>query len=431
MKLNLYKKPKALALLLVHFPLFLYSQNVRYSPDTLQATQTDAGLGTRVPQLLFSGISHSGASEHTRWYFPGALTQIQFNTVEGLVFNPAASYTRQLRAGKFINLKPSVRYGVGNQRLNAHLEALYFYNPKQFAYAKLAGGRAMQQINDVSSLDGWGNTFNTLLYRRNFLKLYEATFLHLTHVSSPYKDVLFTTALHWEDRMPLQNLPRIDDSSGRFTPNAPENVQLSDTRFPSHQAFLWHAQLTWQTDQGYTRRHGKFVPTSQAPAVTLAFTTTLSPLLGSDLSYQKLSLSIKDHYQVVSLGQGRVWVEAGDFLSQDSLSFVDYHHYNGNLSIYNTFDLNGFQLLDYYYYSNADFYVQGHLQHTFQPISLGKKPITVDPVVSAHYLYTDDVNYLELGVGAEKVLKNWRVEGYASFHDGKFDRLGFRFGFSM
>lgn len=427
MQLRLLYTSITLALVWATLPMHTFSQNVRFTADTAQVSAAKPGFG----QWLFAGVLLPVKPGQEQWYIPAATSWVQFNTVEGLVFTPSTSYTQTFKQGQFLNLKPAVRYGIGSRRLNAHLEALYLYNPEHFAYIKVSGGRRVQQINPVSSLDGFRNTINTLLFRRNFLKLYESSFANLTHVSAPFKDLLFTTSLHWEDRAPLKNLDKFDVPNSEYTPNAPQNDQLAHTTFVSHQVFLWRAQLTWQKDQAYARYRGKFVPTSPAPALSLSFTTSLSKALGNDISFQKLSLSLQDQYPLGAWGMGQLLIEMGGFLSKDSLSFLDFNHFNGNLSVFTSFELNGFQLLDYYQFSNADYYGQAHLQHNFHPISLGKKPLSLHPVFSAHYLYTKPVSYLEVGLGLNKLLKNWRLEGYGSFLNGRFDRIGIRFGFMM
>lgn len=409
----------------------LFSQRVTLETDSLKQNSTQTHQKINVGQILFSGVLIPRPSSQEFWYIPSAFELIQFNTIEGFVFNPSVSYTKHLKKRKFFTLKPNLRYGIGNERPQAKLTAMYFYNPQNFSSIELSGGQFVEQFNASSTLGGFGNTYNTLLSKRNFLKIYETAFLKATHIFSPAKDFLFTNTLQWEDRRSLQNLQRFDEKGSDFTSNDPENIELTPTAFKPHQAFLWHAQIKWKLDHRYKRHRGKFVSTSNHPALSVSFTSAFSDIFGTDVSFQKLSLALTDRYKVGVLGKGQFLIEAGDFLSKDSLSFIDFNHFNGNQSAYNSFGINGFQLLDYYQYSTSSFYLHSHIQHKVNPFSIGKKPLIIRPVLSLNYLHTTSTNYLEFGIGLEKVFKHWRLEFYSSINNGSFESVGIRFGYLL
>jgi hypothetical protein len=82
----------------------------------------------------------------------------------------------------------------------------------------------------------------------------------------------------------------------------------------------------------------------------------------------------------------------------------------------------------YYNYSTDDFYFQGHYEHQFRPLKENGKS-KFQPTAGINYLYTGSAgNYVELGVGMDKIFKFWRMDFYNSWREGNHDSFGVRVG---
>ena len=102
---------------------------------------------------------------------------------------------------------------------------------------------------------------------------------------------------------------------------------------------------------------------------------------------------------------------------------MDVRHFNSNQTFLSSFRLNEFKLLEYYRYSTADPYFEGHAEQNLGGFILNKIPLVrklkLNEIAGVHYLHTDQLNkYLELSFGVEK-LNFFRVDFVASFADGK------------
>jgi len=75
-----------------------------------------------IPQVLFSGVLLENKEKNQVWYIPNAFELFPANTVEGFVFNPQVKLTQNYEDGRFYTLTPNVRYGFGNERLQAQLK---------------------------------------------------------------------------------------------------------------------------------------------------------------------------------------------------------------------------------------------------------------------------------------------------------------------
>ena len=181
------------------------------------------------------------------------------------------------------------------------------------------------------------------------------------------------------------------------------------------------------------RPYRKFVVKKKYPAVTLAYQGAISGLLGSDIAYQKLSLGVNHEFKLGLWGTARYLIKAGGFITDDSLSFIDYQHFNGNRTVFGHFDLGNFQLLDYYLYSTTEPFAQGHYEHHFNGFIINKLPLLrksrVQAVAAVNFLRTDLIgSYWEVGVGLEHIFKILRIDFYNSWLAGTHQRNGFRFG---
>ncbi|GAB5551129.1 MAG: hypothetical protein Sapg2KO_07200 [Saprospiraceae bacterium] len=378
--------------------------------------------------LLFSGVLFEHKKKRQFLYIPSLFELFLANTVEGFVFNPQLSFTQNAYDGRFYTLKPSLRYGFSNQRIQAKLETKYYYLRRFKAVFQISGGRSIEQINGSSTLTDFNNTNYTFLQGLNYLKIYERTFLEIGHSHSPVKDFLISGTLSWNQRNPLQNLPRYEEDSSEYTSNDPINQELFNTAFTKHKVLLWEAKLTWQWEHRYIRRRGELVSDSPYPAVSLVYSGALKNVLGSDMAYQKIAFQISQQFKSSKLGTGNLYFETGDFLTKDALTFVDFRHFNGSKTAFRRFQMGDFQLLDYYENSTTDFYLQAHYEHQLNPINLKNKKIY--PLLSLNYLYTaTNGAYLELGAGIYHLKSQLSLEIYNSWQKGNYEDLGIRIGF--
>lgn len=384
-----------------------------------------------VPQILFSGLLLENQEKNQVLYVPNVFELFPANTLEGFVFNPQVRFTQNYEDGRFYTVTPNLRYGFGNEHFHAQLKTQYFYSPNKNGLLELSGGRAIEQLYDESTLGGLNNTLYTFALSENFLKTYERSYIEFSQTVSTFKNILLSTTFSWNEINPLNNLTKYEEDED-FTSNNPENVELANISFAKNTAVVFDAQLRWQIGHRMERRKGQLISKGKYPAFTLSYTNATDEILGGDVSYEKLSFSIQDDYEI-GYHRGRLFFEVGDFLKKDNLTFVDFNHFKGKETVYGTYDNNQFQLLEYYSNSTAEFYVQGHYEHYFEPFYTIKEEFKFQPVIGVNYLYTEaGGNYVELGAGIDKMFgSDWRIDLYNSWREGKHDSFGVRIGFNI
>ncbi len=387
--------------------------------------------------ILLTGKTINNTYRETSWNFNPLVQMLQFNTVEGFVAYFRPTFTQKFEDFRYYRVSPELRYGFSNERFNARINVRYFYNPHKFASLRLSAGRFVEQYNQDSPLEAIDNTLYSLLLEENYLKIYEKLHFTIRHQVEMVNGLYLNTSADWSQRNPLQNTTDYsfrDKTESTYTSNFPENEELDDTEFERHQAFQIEASLKWQPGQKYiTRPFRKFITKTVFPAFTLSFRGAFPDIMGSDLNYQMISGRISHDFKMGLWGTGKVLMEAGGFINKDSLSFIDYKHFNGNRTVFGHFETGNFQLLDYYRYSTANSYFQGHYEHHFNGFIFNKVPFLrkskIQAVAALNYLHTESTEgYWELGVGIEHIFKILRVDFYNSWHSGAHERSGIRFG---
>ncbi|OEK04045.1 DUF5686 family protein [Roseivirga misakiensis] len=421
---NLIQVSLVLTLLITHFSLNAQKVN----SNAIHITKKEQS-GINPGQLMFNGVVIPEEVKTRSWFIPPLFDLFQYNTIEGFVFNPRISLTQQLSDEKFIAFKPNLRYGFGSEKLLGKVSAIYYYNPLQFESLTINGGNFVEQFDENSTLTPFANSYSTLLSDRNFLKIFESTFLEVSHSFSPLKNIQLSNRVFWGSRNPLRNLEKLDSTKEGYTSNIPLNNELGMVEFDSHKVFYQETEIRWQLGLSYEYRRGAFKSTSQYPAIILNYKSSHDGVFNSSLSYQRISLELEGKINLKTWGIGQFRFEGGDFLSADSLSLIDLTHFQGNRVAYTAYEPGTFQLLDYYSFSTPEGFFRGHYLHKFDQLTHRRGINPFQPFIDVNFLRTSDVSYFELGLGLQGMARPWRIGLYNSWIDGRHDRIEIRFGF--
>ncbi|TAE18340.1 MAG: carboxypeptidase-like regulatory domain-containing protein [Bacteroidetes bacterium] len=402
----------------------------------------DKKLNTFRPLNLFwRGYTFRNSYRKLTFSFAPLPAMAQYNTVEGLVLELSPTirkgYGKDNR--KFFRILPTLRYGFANQRLQAKIEALYYFQPKKWQYVSMAGGQYVEQLARQPFIPPFPNTAYSLLTEQNFLKIYEKTFLQVGYGHRIVKGLRINASAEWNERRPLQNNSSykwIDVKNRDFTANAPENVELASTAFEKHQALIVGAVLTINVGEKYAvYPEYTYTLESKYPTIRLNYRKGLA-WAGSDVRYDFLFLQLNDTWSFGMVGESEWEVEVGKFLNSEKMQFIDYRHFWGNRTLFGRQDIRQYHLLDYYGYSTREQYLKAHYEHHFNGFFLNGIPLIRrlkwQEVVGVNFLHTPTVGqYWELGIGIEHIFKVLRVDWVTAFQSEKRVSTGFRLGFGF
>lgn len=376
------------------------------------------------------------------------LKGVQYNTVEGVNATAGVTIARSwTKSRQQLSFTPQVRYGFSNTHLNAW--GTLVYSKRTFVYGEdggttgratwsLSGGKRVSQFNKADPITPLYNSLSTLLYRRNYMKIYENYFTSLSYSRRFDNDLRITASLLYEDRLPLDNTTDYSlykkDSSRVFTPNYP--YEKITQQFTRHQAAIAGIELQYQPGQRYIQFPRNKVPIgSKYPTFSLAYTKGIDNILGSDVDFDKWKFSVWDNVNLRLRGLLKYRFSVGGFLNSKKVPIQDYQHFNGNQLLLASEYLNSFQLAPYYANSTiASFYAEGHIEHHFNGLLTNKIPLFkrlnwfLVGGSNAFYVNKNN-NYVEAFGGIENIFKILRADIVASYLNGKTGQVALRIGF--
>jgi hypothetical protein len=172
----------------------------------------------------------------------------------------------------------------------------------------------------------------------------------------------------------------------------------------------------------------KYVVSDKSPTFTLDYRRGMQ-----DVNYDFLALGLQHQIEIGIRSKIGYAFSAGAFFNKQKLYFPDYKHFNGNRIGVQIGDLvSSFRLLEYYRYSTADKFAEGHAYIQFRKFFLTQFTVLrmarLKENVFVNQLFTPKVGYTEVGYALAGILNLFRIEGVASFENGKYRDWGIRFG---
>lgn len=392
--------------------------------------------------IIFSGQSFSKRKKRESISIPSFLSSINNNTVEGWVYNFNPSFFKRFNENgrEALTISPTIRYGFGNKHWNGNLEVNYSFGKKYFNNISIAGGSKVFQFNNANPILPRTNSFSTLYWTNNLMKIYEAGFFRAGYTGGLGRGLTFNSAINFQDRRPLENMTdpnywrKMADRS--FTANYPTDL-LGATQIKSHQAFIMNAGITWQPGAKYIEFPDRKINVgSRYPTLQFSLTQGLNGVLGSDVNYTKWRFSVSDNLNMKLGGRFSYRVNMGGFLNADKVYIPDYIHFLGGQTSYASVYLNSFQLAPFYRYSNTEkFYTTAHVEYHLNGLLTNKIPVIRKLnwflLTGANAFHVNKNNYyLEAFFGVENIFKFIRIDFIQGYMPNGATTSGLRFSTS-
>lgn len=399
--------------------------------DTLR--RSDKNKEGFQPWDVLTGDYYKLGKRTSLWMEP---IQVLFNPVEGFVLLQRTNwgYALQDSLRTRLNFRPTFRYAFTRRQLSGTLR-VQVRNRK--GRIQLEGGRYIQQFNPDEPILPAINTATSLWGMRNFMKIYEQDFIALNAQRIITPRLRFSTSWSYAYRRELFNMTNYTwtrRNSEGYLPNAPESLELENTSFPNHYAFIGSATVTYRPWLKYRIRNGRrYAIETSSPAFSLRYDQGF-PAFGSGINFNRAEIGYRQTLNVGVRGELRVNLQAGKFFKTDSMVFMDYRHFMGNLTPLATTDpIGSFRLLDYYRYSTAKEYLVANFNYQFRKLLVSSNYklhlLGIRESIFINYLGTPtSQNYMELGYAINGILRLFRLEAAAAFQNGAYQSYGFRIG---
>ena len=394
---------------------------------------------------VLTGYTYHNSFKKTRYTYDGPLdpTAISFNTVQGWNFNAGLSYNKvDEDAGKYTYAGAKFNYGIAEDRLRVLGTFTHRFNYKNYATLYITGGSQAVQFNQAEPISPLVNMFSTLLFKDNYMKLYDKTFARAQYSQEVFVGLNMTGYAEYSRRKALFNNTDyvLIKNDGDYTSNNPLNpFDEASAPFATHHLYKAGAIASIRFGQKYITRPDGKINVSEGNYPTLAFQYEKA-FAGSEKNYEYDFIAARAMYNVTlgNKGDFGINLKAGKFFNADGISFADYKHFNGNqthVSDGNRY-LNVFNMLPYYTHSTNDSYVELHAEHDFKGYIMNKIPLLNalqwNLIVGYHALATpDNKPYQEFTAGFDNVgfgkYRFFRID-YVRGYQGGFQTDGVVFG---
>jgi hypothetical protein len=388
---------------------------------------------------LIFGYSYYRRRDSTTFSIGSPLTTVQFNTVQGLALRLDLGYSRRFSNRKRISLNQSVGYGFSNKHWSYDIAAGYYYNPKKFSNLKVAAGIKPVQYNSQNPISPLLNTIYTLLDEKNYMKIYEKTFISADHYLELSNGIFLFTKLEYADRKPFVNTTNykwVNYSSREYTSNDPQDPENFNPAFERNQAFIFSASFRFRFKQKYISVPDKVILGSKYPDIYVSYEKGINGFLGSDVDYDNIEIGINGKFKLGLLGESKYKGNYGTFFNNRKMEFMDYHHFNGNRTIVANRRFDAYQLLDYYTYSTDKTYIEAFYEHHFNGFIFNKLPLlrkakwrAIGGVRYFNSNYQND--YFEINIGVKNIFKIIRIDFVTAFNKNRNIRTGLVFKISL
>ncbi|RCR68672.1 DUF5686 and carboxypeptidase regulatory-like domain-containing protein [Larkinella punicea] len=427
------------------------------------STKKNRSSKTFKPGQLISGNTWN-FTNRTALTWDSPLQKIYYNTVEGYTFDmglrlryflrkPERDSTRRRVVNKptpDLTIGGAGRYEFGMKRLIGTGSIGYTYKGTSIG---IMGGRWVNQFNPNEPISPFLNSVTSLLFEKNYAKLYQRDFLRLGISARPFENrINVSGSLEYAERTELANYkenlkPWIDWNQFSYTPNRPTNAELGSGAFPVNQALTLNLAVSGKlAATRYRIRNGRRVASrNNSPELTLNYRKGVPFNSGntevSDVDYDFVQAGLSHSFETGIRSRLSYNVSAGGFLNDKTVFFPDFKHFQGNEFFLQQGDPTSiFRMLPYYQYSTGKRFVEGHVLMEYRKFLITQLTLVrltgLKENLFVHYLGTpNSKNYTEVGYALDGLIPGifpfFRVEVISQWQDWQYQKLGFRIGTTL
>lgn len=375
---------------------------------------------------ILTGYTFRKQSKRISFRCPSLLGIVNYNTVEGLNFQLRFELTKSWADGRRVSFEPAFRYGVTSESFQAKAAIEFRNSQKHEEFIRVSGGKFISQFNENQPQPFFGNTWETLVLRFNFMKLYEQYFAAVSYSRELYNGIYGTIGLNYAQRFPLENTSLFSffKMKRQFTPNGMDlpGLNYSNDNINRHNAFRLDLRFRFVFGQKYiTRPDVRFrVSSGQYPELTLVYKKSFRIKNFSDLDYDYLEAQLAGNIRMRLFGTTFYRFGGGGFPNAKRVEFSDYKHFFGNFLTQGETDQLGFFTIRYYRHSTNSYFAEAHIEHHFDGFLFNKIPgfrkLKLEEVAGFHFLYTPSrKQYFQMDLGIENIFKILRADFVMGF----------------
>lgn len=416
--------------------------------DTAASGENSSSSPGKVIRAIAGGKSFYSEERNFRFSYGGLVNtdKFTFNTVDGFRYGTDIAFRYRWEGGTSLTLTPSADWAFARERLLWRVNSTLNYSRMKQARLFIWAGRSSNDFNRSAGISPGLNMMTSLLFRENYLRLYESNYINVSHRHEIINGLYAELRYNYEDRRMLRNNSDFSlfRKDAEYSPNIPVNQYLPDPADPSelynmgnhihHEGIL---QLSFTPRQKYYINNGVKSPAgSSYPTFRLTLKHGINKYPGEEgRSYDFIRAEASKSRSIGAFSEYGWSIKAGGFINNRGVEFPDFVHFNSQpLPVLLTNYRDVFMLPGYYTLATPEYFTEAHFRFTTPYLLLklipGLSNTLIRENISLAWLYTPHTrNYYELGYALSEVFLLGRIGIYAGFEDLTWKGAGVRFTF--
>lgn len=349
----------------------------------------------------------------------------EYNFVDGAWLGQKLNISILLNNKSWLRTLPFAYYTWGRNQFIFGSDFQLEYSSKNEGILKFSAASISEDFNP-NGITRFDNAIGSALYRKSDNYFYLKKYLSIENIFITQKHFLLKSGLEIAKRSGLSNHANwgIWGNPHTIKPNI-----FSETIFD-----LTSYNLAISYSPGkFSFKEKKSI----APIFTIEYKEGFSSWQKNNSRYRKLRANVIQNIILGKLNQISYEVDGGSFLgSTKRTHFTDYQHFNtSDMFSISKWPDNTFVLLGNYDASTKDYWIQTKINYDSYKFLLTRIPLlrkyNLKESLHLKTLYTPDYKfYSEIGYSIDyKHLLN--IGAYTSFHNNKFDHIGFRLSYIL
>jgi hypothetical protein len=379
-------------------------------------------IGNTWHDSLYNEINYSGLINPL---------QIGFNPVDGFNYSMKSRLYYKFDTTYNLFFEPQIGYAFAREKLYWKIKSDFLYARQKMGSVNIDFGHWSTDFNDKNGIKRGLNTFSSLLFKTNYLKLYDNWYCKIGNSIEITNGLTFKTNVIYNKRKELFNNSNFSffyTQSRNYSSNTPVNDYLNSNT-GNFTALNVDATIEYTPFMHY--RFGvnnlKRYNGSAFPTFSLNVKKGLTGVFSSKSNFVFLSGGISQQIKWGIDSKFNYTIVAGGFPVKPNLHFADFYHVSTQEMpvLFNTSTINCFSLLSYYKTSTPSQFVESHVNLSSAYMALKFLPLlnltNLRENLSLGFLTTTKTReYVEIGYG----LSNFPFKGSVNYVAG-FDKSGF------
>lgn len=403
--------------------------------DTV-STDKDSASQKRFLHFLISETGFNLFNNRTRIVYEGLINhkKINFNTVDGFLYKQTFRIQHNVDSSHFLSINPGAAWAFSREKLMWWTTADYNYAPMRNGTVRFYIGSLSADYNGESGINSIVNSLASLVFRRNYLKMYNQDLVYLQNSIEIATGLNLVAQVGYRKANTLENNSDFSffyRKSRDYSPNIPGRLLDSPGRNVYNEEAYWDITLDYTPRYYYKISGGrKHYQHSAYPTFFIRNRMAFPGILNSTADYMYLEAGMRQQINWGIMNEFSWSIKGGMFLNVDNLYAMDAKYFNNqSLPVIFTNAKGAFRLLSFYRYAVTDKYAEAHAQYAAPYLMIKQLPFLSnklwDENLHLNYLAGGGgFHYWEVGYSVGKIFMIANIGIFAGFDKDRFKSWG-------